>query len=112
VAGLGWCHMVSPRGAMCHPLISPSGHPNCQINLTHVNACWCHIIIVMLTSPLHRQLLMSACTDVDVTMLTLTGLTKTLTVHNFFVQTPFEVSFASLEIFRRALQFGAIFAEI
>jgi hypothetical protein len=44
--------------------------------------------------------------------LTLTRLTKTLTGHIFVIQTLFEVSFAPLEISRRALRLGAIFAEI
>jgi hypothetical protein len=45
-------------------------------------------------------------------MLTLTRLIETLTGHIFVIQTPFEVSFAPLEISRRALRLGVIFVKV
>jgi len=103
---LSFCHVSSPR--WCH--VALSNRPKWPPKMPNLISTCQHLMVpcgMMISS---MQMLMSpytvSCMDTDVTMLTLIGLTTTLTDHIFFVLILFDEPLLSLEILQRLLRIG------
>jgi hypothetical protein len=95
VATPGLCHIVSLGGDTSHLQIGPFGHQETPNQL----AMWQPLVLPHQHANITFAWLAAhvICMDVDVSMLTLTMLTKTFIGNIFFIQTLLEVSFAPLE---------------